>query len=224
MAAVTQTFAARLPLLLALATAATGCATLKPRAHAENFKFEPYGELSATREQSEAFKKAMASTFATLEPGAATSMSKSVKILQKAMPEGVTVKEGVISTTRESGLEVVGSFHFTPAGATSAWFGDYTSTGRKILCYPQVPLTWVTLLMWQVFIPLSYPCVARSELPIDEGYGYLRVAADQLRASTVVIVTSSVDDSSFFSAEGFMLKSRDDAPSVTEHPEHPNSI
>jgi hypothetical protein len=201
------------PAILALlAAVSTGCATLAPSAHAETFKIEPFGEATAARELNESFKKSMAATFATVEPGAAAGMAKSVKVLQKSLPDGVELKDGVIKTSPESGLEVVSSFRFFAAGGSTMWFADYSSTWRKVLCYPQVPLTWVTLLMWQVFVPLSYPCIAPQHVSIDEGYGYLRVAAEQLHASTVVVVGSNTDETNFFSAEGFILKNRSEAP------------
>lgn len=203
------------PALLALlAAAATGCATLAPSAHGEAFKIEPFGEATAARELNETFKKSMAATLASVEPGAVAGMAKSVKVLQKSLPDGVELKDGVIKTSPESELEVVSSFRFFAAGGSTMWFADYSSTWRKVVCYPQVPLTWVTLAMWQVFVPLSYPCIAPAHVSIDEGYGYLRVAAEQLHASTVVVVGSNTDETSFYSAEGFILKKRDQAPAA----------
>lgn len=47
-------------------------------------------------------------------------------------------------------------------------FPNYTSTGRKIYCYPQTILTYGTLVLWSIFSPLAYPCWGAFTSPKSE--------------------------------------------------------
>lgn len=85
-------------------------------------------------------------------------------------------------------------------------FSDYSGLGRKLYCYPQTPLTWVTLGLWALVVPLNYPCWGQS-LTREEGLGLVRSAARAAEADVVLLTGLSADDKFFYGAAGFLLRS-----------------
>jgi len=85
-----------------------------------------------------------------------------VKVLVDTVPEGISVNDGQISSESDYEHEVIGHFSFRPdykrqdSDALDA-FTNYKTGWRKAVCYPQVPLRYVTLGLWKI-IPTSYPC------------------------------------------------------------------
>ncbi|MBL9039924.1 MAG: hypothetical protein JNG84_15505 [Archangium sp.] len=196
-------------MLSSLLVLSSGCATLHPRALGESMRFEAFGEAGDVRLQHREYEKNLAAATQDLEPEALVDAAPEVKIFERALPTGVTVKEGVISASPESSFDVVGTFTYVPPARETnlfalVWFNDYSGVGRKILCYPQVPLEWVSLGMWGVLSPTAYPCIARGPTQ-DEGYGLLRVAAKAAGASVAVIGGTSPAGVT----RGFYLRTRE---------------
>ncbi|MGA9523300.1 MAG: hypothetical protein WBV82_17665 [Myxococcaceae bacterium] len=206
----------------ALGVAGSGCATMHPRAHAEGFQFEAFGDATEARQQAKTFRTTLQKEVQELEPEQLAEVQRDVKVLERSFPTGVGVKDGVIAASAESGYEVVGTFKFNPDSGTSFWFADYSSVGRKIYCYPQVPLTWVTLGLWQIFVPLSYPCMAPARIPLEEAYGLVRQAATAAGANTAIItdVRKAEDaEENVFRLEGIFLRFKA-APAPDAQPSH----
>ncbi|MDP3499049.1 MAG: hypothetical protein Q8S33_01900 [Myxococcales bacterium] len=191
---------------------ASGCATLMPRAYVHQINYEPYGEAVDARAKAQEFKKTLASTLEPVELEEAAGLAKSVRILERSLPPGVSLEKGLITTTPESHLQVLGtaSFSFTTSNflpiLSLLWFRDYSSAGRKALCYPQVPLNWVTLGIWGSLIPTSIPCAVGMGFPIDEAYGVIRAAAVAAGATMVLIAGRQADDDKLYAVQAFFLK------------------
>ncbi len=166
------------------------------------------------REKAREFKKTLASTLEPLEPDEVVELAKPVRILERSLPPGVSFENGLITTTPESHLQVLGtaSFSFTTSNFVPMlalfWFRDYSSVGRKVLCYPQVPLNWVTLGIWGSLIPTSIPCAVGMGLPIDEAYGVIRASAVAAGATLVLITGRQADDDKLYAVQAFFLKER----------------
>lgn len=94
-------------LLFVIPVLSVGCATLHPRAQANGVYFKPFGEVSETEQMRSGFKTRLASNLGALaEPEQLAAQAPELKILERTLPDGVTFKDGVISTSPESGLTV----------------------------------------------------------------------------------------------------------------------
>ncbi len=167
----------------------SGCATLAPSAHRQELRVEwAANGASNFVETDKHWREALQETLALLSPeGMAKEAAQRVVIQPTPAPPGA---------------EKIADFHFEPAGATTLWFAEYASNARKAYCWWQVPLTWLTLGLWQVVVPISWPCVAKPVLPIEEGYGYLRAAAAAAGANLIVISKQSRSDNQLVIAKG----------------------
>lgn len=85
------------------------------------------------------------------------------------LPKGLTIKDGKATITAEFEYEIVGEIFTDTKGlmgntgfrAIPFYFYDYPedeASWRKPLCWPQVPLGWITLGLWSIFMPTYYPC------------------------------------------------------------------
>lgn len=194
----------RLIHLVALA-ASTGCATMHPVAHAQNVQLHPIGEESDVRQRRDDFNRAMIGKFKVKQPGDSVNSGRHVKVFNHQLPDGVTVDDGVIRATPESGYQVLGRFAFEPKGATTAAFARYDTVAKTCFCGVNVVLTWLTALAWQA-VPISWPCIARAKLPHAQAQGFLRAAADAAGGDVVIITSRDEDESDLFRAEGLILK------------------
>ncbi|MCC6751884.1 MAG: hypothetical protein IT371_29795 [Deltaproteobacteria bacterium] len=136
--------AATLCLLLPVVLA-TGCASTHFRTN-----FRSTGEFDLARDQAitDRFRQAARDP----SPGPAH-----VRVLVDSLPVGLTYKDHVLGVASGYGHQILGKFDLAQA---SGAFPDYRTRWRKYLCYPQMPLAWVTLGMWVVFVPAFYPCFA----------------------------------------------------------------
>ena len=195
----------RLLFLVALA-AGSGCATMHPVAHAQQVRLEPFGEESDVKQRRDDFNAKMIGKFKVKQPGDSVNSGRSVKVFNRALPDGVTVAEnGLITATPQSGYQVLGRFAFEPKGATTVAFARYDSVPKTCFCGVNVVLTWLTALAWQA-VPISWPCVARAKLPHAEAQGFLRAAAEAAGGDVVVITSREEDENDLFRAEGLILK------------------
>ncbi|MBX7112763.1 MAG: hypothetical protein K1X64_00415 [Myxococcaceae bacterium] len=183
-----------------------GCATLHPRAQADAAKIDFFGEAGEVEEANAKYREAVKAALEKLEePSELAGLSKKVTVLEKTLPEGVEVSNDVIKTAPDSGLTVIGTIQMSPNVAVAFGFPDYSSTVRKVACYPQAPLIWVTLGVWAIFVPTSYPCWGKSITPA-EGYGLLRAHAEAAGANLVILRNVSKTEDSFGTAAGYLLR------------------
>lgn len=190
---------------LMLSFGLVGCATLHPRAQVDAAKIDFFGEAGEVEEANTKYRETLKATLEKLEePSELAGLSKSVTVLEKTLPDGVEVSNDVIKTAPDSGLSVIGTIQMSPNVASAFQFPDYSSTLRKVACYPQAPLIWVSLGMWAIFVPTSYPCWGKPLTPA-EGYGLLRAHAEAAGANLVILRNVSKTDDTFGSATGYLL-------------------
>jgi hypothetical protein len=144
--------------------AGTGCAPTFSKG-----SFQGIGEYDPRANQ------AVADRYRALQE-APPAEAAGVKVLYETVPEGLEVKGDVVSVADGYPLVILGKYGLAgPVGGPWA-FSDYKSTGRKVYCYWQTPLTLVTLGLWALAVPVSYPCWTKS-LTQEEWIDELRLLA-----------------------------------------------
>ncbi len=113
------------------------------------------------------------------------SAAANVKVLDETVPPGVVIHGDVLSVEDGYPLTIVGRYDFFGPQGGPWTFSDYKSTGRKVYCYWQAPLTWVTLGMWALVVPVSYPCWTEN-LTQDERIAQIRLVAMAAGGNLVV--------------------------------------
>jgi len=171
-----------------------GCGAIQSK-----IQFQGFGDADLERDQQvvERFEQARDSE---AQPG-------DVKVLLDTIPEGITVDAGSFTVDEEYQHEILGKFTLLPGDGDNLmlWFADYEDGWRKGLCYWQVPLTWVTLTLWNV-VPTSYPChtdARRSKIEIIRD---LKRAADGAGADAVVASFIFASQEEALGAGGIMLR------------------
>ncbi|MDB4940546.1 MAG: hypothetical protein JWP97_80 [Labilithrix sp.] len=108
-----------------------------------------------------------------------------VRVLLDTLPEGVAIDGNVVSVRPGYPLTILGHYDLQgPVGGPWS-FPDYKSTGRKVYCYWQAPLSWVTLGLWALVVPVSYPCWTK-DLTREEWASELRTLAIAAGGNLVV--------------------------------------
>jgi hypothetical protein len=118
-------------------------------------------------------------------PSATSSAAARVLVLDETVPPGVVIHGDVLSVEDGYPLTIVGRYDFFGPQGGPWTFSDYKSTGRKVYCYWQAPLTWVTLGMWALVVPVSYPCWTEN-LTQDERVVQIRLVAMAAGGNLVV--------------------------------------
>lgn len=168
----------RLLPLLAFALYGTGCAPTFSKA-----SFQGLGEYNPRANQ------AVADRYRELQETPPPEAAR-VKVLYDTVPEGIEVKGDVYSVAQGYPIEILGKYGLAgPVGGPWA-FTDYKETGRKVYCYWQAPLTWVTLGIWALAVPVSYPCWTE-DLTQEEWVDELRTLAVAARGNLVIASSRS---------------------------------
>jgi hypothetical protein len=95
--------------------------------------------------------------------GMAVGSAREVPVIVNGWPYGVFVESGTIHAEL-SEYELVGAVYAkynNPRWIVSGfWFYDYGGRDewRKGFCWPQVPLSWLSLSLWAWVVPTYYPC------------------------------------------------------------------
>jgi hypothetical protein len=179
---------------MALALFTMGCGAVTSR-----MTFQGFGEADMERDQ--AIVERFAQSRDAEEPHA------EVKVLLDTIPEGITTDEGSFSVEEDYQHEILGKFAMLPGAGDvlMVWFADYEDGWRKGLCYWQVPLTWITLTLWNV-VPTSYPCHTlpfRSKIAIIRD---LKRAAAVAGADTVIASFIGATQDEAYGAGGIMIR------------------
>jgi hypothetical protein len=138
---------------LATLVALSGCASLNLKAD-----YRSMGEFNLARDS------AVRTRYSQLRERPLAGET-GVKVLVDAIPKGIQLKDGLISVDSGYQHRIVGKFTMAPDGGA---LPDYRDTWRKYVCYPQIPLAYLTGFMWAVFVPTYYPCFPTSFSPKTE--------------------------------------------------------
>jgi hypothetical protein len=174
-------------LLVLCALFSGGCATVANSAHPVTFT--TFGDAETINQR----QKDVLERFKAIRANPPLDKLGDVKILQNATPEGIEIKDGTISVKEGYPHVVLGKFTLSSALASTIWFADYEPTWRKGYCYPQVPLTWVTIGLWQFLVPLAYPCWG-GKLSHDVAIQQMKTLAVVVGANLIVAEIVEADD------------------------------
>lgn len=177
--------------LLAIGLGASGCATTYAKA-----------QYFATGEYNPKANEEVEKNFRKLQEAPPTEAS-AVKVMFESVPPGVKADNGVVSVEEGYPLRIVGKFTLFTSGGSPLFFADYKSTGRKALCYPQVPLTWITLGIW-LLVPSSYPCWGNAMKTQDDWVANLRLLGHAAGGNLVLALRGAGGN-----AQGFIFSADD---------------
>lgn len=183
----------RLLLVLSMPLLLCHCATLRPKP-----QYTAFGEADPAGDQQ------VIDRYKALMDSNDESAGQSVKVLVDTVPEGIELKEGLIKVADGYNHEIVGKFALVPQVGTPMWFSEYESTPRKAICWPQVPLVWVTLTLWLV-VPTSWVCYGSSVTSKPEFISYVK-RLGAAAGGNMVILSMVANQDEVASGTGFILK------------------
>ena len=82
-----------------------------------------------------------------------------INVYVGTFPEGITLENGAITVSPDSNFELIGKVYTAEDVPSPIWFSTHPEDEgwKNAYCNAQVPLTWVTVMMWWV-VPVHYPC------------------------------------------------------------------
>jgi len=135
---------------------------------------------------------------------------QAVQVLVDTVPKGIQVSDGQISSEAEYEHEVLGHFSFRPdfkresTGALDG-FSNYKGGWRKVLCYPQVALSYATFGIWD-FIPTSYPCYGHLKQTKQEMIEEAKKMTTATGGNVAVISYIKDNENKVLGAVGYAIK------------------
>lgn len=156
---------------------------------------------------SDATRTRVLSTFDAQREGALDERGKQTVLFVETYPRGIEPSGRSIKINPDAEYILLGGYDLYATGATTFWFADYTSTARKVACYPQVPLTWVTLGLWQLVVPLSWPCAAKARMDRPLVWNQIRHIAAAADADAAVVLLKNQDEE-VIDAWGWLLRKK----------------
>jgi hypothetical protein len=117
---------------------------------------------------------------------------------------GLDVVDGKLSHFRGQDVELVGSFELTGEVHSPFYPSDYTALPRKIICWPQVPLMWLSLGIWTI-VPLSYGCWSKTPVDRDHWIAWVKQLVDSA-GGTLGVVTFGPKKDSIDTAKGYVVR------------------
>jgi hypothetical protein len=127
-----------------------------------------------------------------------------VVVVENDENAGLEVVDGTLKRYRGQEIEVLGTFLIEGEVHSPFYPADYLATPRKIACWPQVPLTWLTLGIWMI-IPTSYFCWSKTPDDKDHWIAWVKQIVDSA-GGNLGVVTFGPKPNSIDEAKGYVLK------------------
>lgn len=143
-----------------------------------------------------------------------------VVVVENDEAAGLDVVDGTLKQFRGQDVEMVGTFTIEGEYHSPFYPSDYLSTARKVFCWPQVPLTWVTLGIWLI-IPTSYFCWGKTPDDRDHWIAWVKQIVDSA-GGNLGVVTFGPKKNSFDEAKGYVMRVKAPAPASVQ-PAAPSS-
>jgi hypothetical protein len=189
----------RLPLLclsLLVVFAASACGSVRPTLSVSK---PGVSDIEGEREIVDRYAKAISDSIEVPK--------EEVIVLVSALPEGISYNQETMTVEEGYDHELLATFEFMPSNATPYWFADYRAGWRKGLCYPQVPLSWVTLGIWPTFVPTAWPCWGTPKNDkLDMLQDVRRVGASAGGDTVILQMVEWPGSDSVIAARGFVLR------------------
>jgi hypothetical protein len=129
-----------------------------------------------------------------------------VTVIESDGKESLTIAEGNLAKFRGADLEVIGKFDLKPDSYTPWTFANYSSLPRKLLCWPQVPLMWITLGVW-IAVPTSYFCWSRTPGKRDAWMAWIKQLVDSAGGDAGVVTFTGAGDE-IETVSGYVVRTR----------------
>ncbi|NLE85400.1 MAG: hypothetical protein GX607_03270 [Myxococcales bacterium] len=180
------------PLIVASTIAAVGCGTLHRGA-----KFTSVGAADprADAQVKDRFNEARG------EPLSADA--ERVVVLIDTVPDGISLKDGVLRVEEGYEHQVIGKFELTPE---HGFFPPYREGWRKGFCHPQQVLIIGTLFMWAI-VPTYYPCWPKTGVPKADMVDYFKMIGHAAGGDMVIASYNAEDQDTAAEGVGFVIKS-----------------
>jgi len=127
-----------------------------------------------------------------------------VTVVENDENAGLDVVDGTLKKFRGQDIEVIGTFEMRGETHGPFYPSDYLNVGRKIFCWPQVPLAWLTLGIWLI-IPTSYFCYGQTPVDRDHWIAWVKQMVDSA-GGNLGVVTFSPTRERIDVAKGYVLK------------------
>jgi hypothetical protein len=185
----------RTSLFVVLAVTATGCfGTLKPR-----MEWRGAGEADPGRDRGVETQFHDTSGKA-LEAAPATQPA--VKVMLETIPEGIELKENVLSVKDGYQHQILGRFNLK---GDAGFFPGYEAGWKGPVCYPQRVLALLTLGVWML-VPTSYPCNVSDRREKEYWIDQAKQAAASAGGDLVLGHYLAEGKEDAWGIEGFVLK------------------
>jgi hypothetical protein len=128
-----------------------------------------------------------------------------VTVVESDENEGLEVIDGTLKRYRGQDVEMLGTFELHAVGYHSPFYpADYLQTARKVVCWPQVPLTWLTLGIWLI-VPSSYFCWSNTPTDRDHWIAWVKQMVDSA-GGNLGVVTFGPNNKKIFEAKGYVVR------------------
>lgn len=127
-----------------------------------------------------------------------------VAVIENDETSGLEVVDGTVKSYRGSDVEVLGTFELEGAVHSPFYPSDYLAIPRKIICWPQVPLTWLTLGIWLI-VPTSYACWSKTPTDREHWLAWVKQVVDSA-GGTLGVVTFGPRKDNIDVAKGYVVK------------------
>lgn len=132
-----------------------------------------------------------------------------VQVVINGIPEGTFLQDNRLIVQEESTHQILGTFYVSRP--IDSWplikFDDYEGNWRKYLCWPQVPLNWVTLTLWRYLSPTAWPCHTLSPYSLNDLSYMAQALANEVGGNLVVAkVHFSYDGLEMIALSGYILR------------------
>jgi hypothetical protein len=117
---------------------------------------------------------------------------------------GLEVVDGSLGRFRGADIEILGNFELRADGHTPFVFTDYSSFPRKLICWPQVPLMWITLAVWTI-VPTSYFCWSKTPGSREKWLTWVKQLVDSA-GGDLGVVTFDRGEDNVGVAKGYVIK------------------
>jgi hypothetical protein len=114
------------------------------------------------------------------------------------------VVDGTLRRYRGQDVQMIGTFELAGEIHSPFYPSDYLAFPRKIICWPQVPLTWLTIGIWMI-VPTSYACWSKTPVDRDHWIAWVKQMVDSA-GGNLAVVTFGPKKDSIDEAKGYIVR------------------
>jgi hypothetical protein len=184
----------------ALALGVLGCGALDRRAqYTSTGPADPRGDSRVK----EGFERAQRQPL--------SAQASQVTVMIDTLPDGLAMKDGVLTVEPGFDHRIVGKFELTPE---LGFFPGYRDDWRRSYCHPQQILLVGTLFVWTI-VPLYYPCFTTTHLGKEELVDDLKRIGQQAGGDWVIASYVWQDQDQATGVIGFVVASGSPDPAAS---------